>query len=138
MVPSLAVIGKELLRKGSSFVLVGVVGAAVDFSVRSLLLHVGLPGIPARAGSYICGSAVAYYLNSYFTFHGVRSREEKVKAAASYLVCFLTAVAVDDAMRRALTESAADLFWSWFVSQAAATSLNFVMQNVWVFRTREA
>lgn len=134
----LAVIKKELLRKLSSFVLVGIVGAVVDFSIRSLLLHFGLPGTLARAGSYISGSTVAYYLNSYFTFNGVRSREEKLKATASYVACFLTAVAVDYAMRRVFGESGSALFWSWFFSQAAATSLNFLLQNMWVFRKREA
>lgn len=26
------------------------------------------------------------------------------------------------------------LFWSWFVSQGVATTLNFLLQNFWVFR----
>lgn len=130
----LAVIEKKQLRKLTSFVLVGTVGAVVDFSIRSLLLYLSFPATLARGGSYISGSTVAYYLNSYFTFNGVRSRTEKLKAASSYVVCFLSAVITDYIIRANFGEDRDILFLSWFFSQAVATSLNYILQNFWVFR----
>ena len=129
---------RALTRKLVIFTLVGVVGACFDFGTRTLLLNLGVIGFVARACSYIVGSTVAYYLNSFFTFQGDRSRAEKARAAVVYTVCFIAAVLVDALMRLSATELPHILFWSWFVSQAVATVLNFVLQNTWVFRTKEA
>lgn len=126
-------LGVKLLR----FALVGVAGALVDFSTRALLLHLGFPGSVARGCSYIIGSTVAYYLNSYVTFGGERSRFEKLRAATAYLLCFSAAVAVDVLLRHLAPSLPGVLFWSWFGSQVVATMLNFLLQNWWVFRTRE-
>ena len=110
----------------------------LDFGTRTLLLNLGVIGFVARACSYIVGSTVAYYLNSFFTFQGDRSGAEKARAAVVYTICFLTAVVVDALMRNWGTDLPHILFWSWFVSQAVATVLNFVLQNTWVFRAQEA
>ncbi|MCJ7858780.1 GtrA family protein [Corynebacterium kalidii] len=79
-------------------------------------------------------SAVAYYLNSVLTFSGERSLPEKSRAAASYVVCFTAAVLVDWAIGHAFPTLPDVTFWSWFVSQGVATTLNFLLQNFWVFR----
>ncbi|MGV0868922.1 GtrA family protein [Corynebacterium kalidii] len=123
-----------MFRKVLRFGMVGVVGALVDFSTRTLLLHLGAPGVFARGGSYIVGSTVAYYLNSVLTFSGERSLAEKSRAAASYVVCFTAAVLVDWAIGHAFPTLPDVTFWSWFVSQGVATTLNFLLQNFWVFR----
>ncbi len=60
-----------LTKKIGAFTLVGVVGACFDFGTRTLLLNLGVIGFVARACSYIVGSTVAYYLNSFFTFQGI-------------------------------------------------------------------
>lgn len=129
-----------ILRKITRFTLVGVVGAVADFGTRTLLLALGVPATVSRGGSYIVGSTVAYYLNSAVTFGGDRSRAEKLRAAASYVLCFCTAVLVDKLSRALLPELFPELAYvveiSWVVSQAAATALNFLLQNFWVFRRR--
>lgn len=127
---SRAAMAKKMVR----FVAVGCVGAACDYGTRSLLLHLGVIGVLARAGSYIVGSVVAYYLNSYFTFGGDRSAREKQRATVVYVVCFLAAVLVDFLFRRQVDHLPHFHFWAWFVSQAVATVLIFLLQNFWVFR----
>ncbi|AHW62811.1 Putative membrane protein [Corynebacterium glyciniphilum AJ 3170] len=123
-----------MFRKVLCFGSVGVIGAIVDFSTKALLLHLGAPGVFARGGSYIVGSTVAYYLNSYLTFSGERSVAEKARAAASYVVCLTAAVLVDWLIGHVFPSMPGILFWSWFVSQGVATTLNFLLQNFWVFR----
>ncbi|AZA10493.1 GtrA-like protein [Corynebacterium gerontici] len=120
-------------RTASAFLLVGIVGAVCDFGTRSLLLS--LDGAPwlARACSYIVGSTVAYYLNSFFTFAGDRSAGEKLRATSVYCLCFGLAVLVDAVFRHGLPGIHHLLFWSWFFSQAVATVTNFLLQSVWVF-----
>ena len=122
------------MNKLIRFVGVGCVGAVCDYGTRTLLLHLGVIGVLARAGSYIVGSVVAYYLNSYVTFDGDRSAAEKRRAAVVYLFCFGAAVLVDFLCRRQLDSLPHYRFWAWFVSQAVATVLNFLLQNFWVFR----
>ena len=80
---------RNLLKKGINFTLVGVVGAIFDYGTRFILLQFGVPAFIARGSSYIVGSIVAYYLNSFFTFKGDRSAAEKTRATISYIVCFL-------------------------------------------------
>ena len=106
--------------------------------MRTLLLAIGMPGVAARAGSYIVGSTVAYYLNSWVTFAGQRDRKEKARAAIAYLLCFLTAVGVDWLVRAGFDDSREVLLGSWVASQGCATALNFLLQAFWVFRQRRA
>ena len=125
---------RNLIKKGINFTLVGVVGAIFDYGTRFILLHFGVPAFIARGSSYIVGSTVAYYLNSFFTFQGDRSAAEKRRAAISYILCFCTAVLVDLVARHMLADVPHMLTISWVLSQAAATLLNFTIQNVWVFQ----
>ena len=129
---------RNLLKKGINFTLVGVVGAIFDYGTRFILLHFGVPAFIARGSSYIVGSTVAYYLNSFFTFKGDRSAAEKTRATISYIVCFCTAVLVDLIVRHTMADVPHVLTISWVISQAAATILNFSIQNLWVFRAANA
>ncbi|APT85633.1 hypothetical protein CAQU_11935 [Corynebacterium aquilae DSM 44791] len=121
---------KQLVR----FVLVGIVSACVDYGSRTLLLHVVSPML-ARGGSYILGSTCAYFLNSFFTFSGERTRAEMTRAALSYVFCFIAAVGVD-AIVRNIYHGPMYMFLAWFFSQAVATVLNFLLQRNWVFQSR--
>ncbi|PRQ11895.1 hypothetical protein C1Y63_04350 [Corynebacterium sp. 13CS0277] len=116
------------------FVIVGLISACVDYGSRTLLLHVVTP-MAARAGSYILGSTCAYILNSFFTFSGERSKAEMLRAAASYVFCFIAAVGVD-AIVRTVYDGNYRMFLAWFFSQAVATVLNFLLQRNWVFQKR--
>ncbi|HIW96433.1 MAG TPA: GtrA family protein [Candidatus Corynebacterium gallistercoris] len=131
---------RTLKQKLIRFTLVGLVGAVCDYSTNFLLVAAGLPAWAARGGSYIVGSTVAYFLNSYVTFHGERSAAEKRRAAASYLFCFLAAVVVNQLVlwvfSWAQEVGPMERTFAWVASQGVATVLNFVLQNRWVFRTR--
>lgn len=124
----------SLVVKGLKFTGIGVFGALIDFGTRQLMLYLGVWPFAARGISYIVGSTFAYYANSFLTFGGDRSAAEKARAAITYVVCFCTAVLVDFGWRHGFARMPHVLFWSWFFSQAAATVLNFGLQNLWVFR----
>ncbi|MFD2455001.1 GtrA family protein [Corynebacterium mendelii] len=123
-----------MVKKIINFTLVGVVGAICDYGSRWIMLSLGVPAFAARGGSYIIGSTVAYYLNSFFTFSGNRSRGEKIRAAVSYVVCFTLAVGVDALVRHTLPDLPYLYTVSWVASQAVATITNFLLQNLWVFQ----
>lgn len=125
-------------RQLVAFGLVGLLGATTDFGTRQLVLSVGADPTVARAASYLAGSTVAYYLNSYVTFAGTRSRAEKARAAVVYAFCFAVAVLVDSLVRHLFSVLPHVLLISWVTSQAVATVLNFTLQNLWVFKSRAA
>lgn len=129
---------RSLFVKGLKFTGIGIVGALIDYGTRTLMLHLGVWPFVARGISYIVGSTFAYYANSFFTFGGDRSRAEKLRATVTYVVCFVTAVLVDFVFRHSFAGLPHYLFWSWFFSQAAATILNFGLQNLWVFKAKSA
>lgn len=131
------VINSPFLRKVACFAAVGAISAVVDYGSRFLLLEVGILAFTARGISYILGSTVAYYLNSFFTFQGNRSRAEKGRALVTYALCFAAAVTVDFLVRFFFPDLPYVMTIAWFVSQAATTALNFLAQNLWVFRTTD-
>lgn len=124
---------KAVRRKIISFILVGIIGAICDYGLRYILLKSGIYPFSARGSSYIFGSVVAYYLNSFFTFHGTRSTQEKTRALLTYAACFLTAVLFDFLVRNLFPSLPYVMTISWIVSQGVATFLNFSIQNLWVF-----
>ncbi|MFD8880891.1 GtrA family protein [Corynebacterium xerosis] len=125
-----------MLKKILFFGMIGIVGGIFDYGSRALLIHYGLDPSPSRGFSYIIGSIVAYYLNSFFTFEGNRSKVEKVKAVTAYVICFLAAVLVDHVVRKLLPGLDYIMTISWVLSQAMATAINFTLQNFWVFRNK--
>lgn len=126
-------INKAIRKKLISFILVGVIGAICDYGLRYILLDSGISPFAARGLSYIFGSVVAYYLNSFFTFHGTRSAQEKTRALLTYTACFSAAVLCDLLVRNLFPSLPYVMTISWIVSQGVATFLNFSIQNLWVF-----
>ena len=123
-----------MLQKILKFGIVGIIGAFCDYGSRSLFLFLGINPTVCRAISYIVGSTVAYFINSYYTFDGERSHAEKIRAVTSYVVCFTCAVIVDHYIRLAAPNYEYILLLSWVLSQGVATLLNFLLQNFWVFK----
>lgn len=123
-----------MVRKLFRFGLVGIAGAAFDYGSRAFLISVSVDPTVARGLSYAIGSTVAYLLNSYYTFDGERSQREKLRATVSYVICFFCAVVVDHLLRMLFPSFEHILFVSWVASQAVATTLNFLLQNFWVFK----
>lgn len=126
----------EFFKKIASFSLIGIAGAFVDYGTRSALISLGLSAWISRALSYLFGSSTTYYANSKFTFSGKRSKGEISKASAVYALCFTLAVLVD-ALSRSFYQGSLSLEISWFLSQASATLVNFLLQNFWVFKGNE-
>ncbi|MFG1782691.1 GtrA family protein [Rhodococcus oryzae] len=116
------------------FCVVGVAGAIVDYGARSALLAFGVDPAVSRGISFVLGSSVAYSLNSRFTFTGDRSVKEKGRAALTYTFCFAVVIAVDAFIRSLLDLGGMTVAAAWIGSQAAATSVNFLLQKYYVFQ----
>lgn len=116
------------------FGIVGVGGAIVDFSSLQLILVLGVVPELARVLSFIVGSTAVYLVNRRWTFTSRRNSRELVTLAIVLAVTFALVGGVNALSLQLLPESAWRITLAWAISQAVATTFNFVAQRTFVFR----
>ena len=122
------------------FVGIGVVAAGVDLGVYALLLTLGVWAPLAKGISFILGTTTAYLLNRRFTFassSGGRSRF--LGFLVLYGSTFAVNVGVASLVLHLMDAPTIDTppipaVVSWFVAQACATTINFVVMRTVIFR----
>ncbi|WP_285590831.1 GtrA family protein [Actinomycetospora sp. NBRC 106378] len=127
----------QLLR----FVLIGGVAACVDLGIYQLLLALGVWAPLAKGVSFILGTTTAYLLNRRFTFAASAGGGAKF---VGFLVLYGSTFAVNVGVASLVLHLAdaptvnPPLFasvLSWFVAQACATTINFVVMKWVLFRS---
>ena len=122
------------------FVLVGGLAALVDLGVYQLLLLVETWAPLAKGVSFVLGTTTAYLLNRRFTFASARGGGGRFVGflllygstfavnlgVASLVLWLLDAPSVGTPPVPALV--------AWFVAQACATTINFVVMRTVIFR----
>lgn len=122
------------------FVAIGVVAAAVDLGVYQLLLHLGVWAPLAKGISFILGTTTAYVLNRRFTFASSKGGSGKFLGfVVLYGSTFAANVAVASLVLHLMGAPSVGTppipgFVSWFVAQAVATSINFVVMRTVIFK----
>lgn len=127
-----------LARQLTSFVLVGVVSAIVDFGLLVVLMAAGLGHTPAKAVSWVAGTITAYLLNRRFTFRAAASRARFTAVMVLYLLTFGVQVglfAVLYPWLLDLSNQRVAQFVGFVIAQGVATVTNFVVQRTLIFRT---
>lgn len=123
------------------FVLIGGVAACVDLGVYQLLLALGVWAPLAKGVSFILGTTTAYLLNRRFTFAASSGGGAKFLGfvvlygstfavnvgVASLVLHLMDAPTVNPPLIASLL--------SWFVAQACATTINFVVMKWVLFRS---
>lgn len=125
---------QHLSRELFLFILSGCIAAAVDYGTYRLLLTFELSPSLARAGSYIAGSTTAFLINRKWAFKGNGSSSEALRGAVTYLAIFFVIVGSNWLLLETFHGWANALFWAWFLSQGIGTTLNFLLQKLFVFR----
>jgi putative flippase GtrA len=120
----------QLLRFG----VVGVFSAAVDLTVYTLGLHVGLRTYVARALSFAAGTTTAYLLNRRWSFQVEHSTRRAAGFAVLYGTTFVVILAVNALALAVLPDSSWRVTLAWAISQGLGTAVNFVMLRLVVFR----
>lgn len=135
-VPGKQQLSGQLLR----FVLVGGFCALLDFGSYQLLRSLGMDHAPlvdiARAISFVIGTTTAYLLNRRFTFDATGGVRQVSSFVLLYGTTFFIAVGVNRGMLLLLPDSSWQSTLAWVISQGAATTINFVMLKLVVFRER--
>ncbi len=126
---------RGLLDQAVRFVLFGVLSAAVDFGIYSLLLHFGLWADLAKAISFVFGTVTAYLLNRRWTFDSKGGAAPAVRFAMLYSTTFFVNVGVNAAGLAMFAGNHWRVPIAWVIAQAIATVINFVLLRTVVFRS---
>jgi putative flippase GtrA len=135
-VPTLAGVGpslRPLLSRAARFLTGGVAVLPFSFSLDLLAVHAGTGTTAARALAFLAGTAAMYVVHRRWSFRA-RGGREVAAFALLYLTTFAVAVAVNAGVLDLLPNRAWAVPIGWFVSQAAATALNFCGLQRAVFR----
>lgn len=123
--------GRQVLR----FAVSGVLATASDAIVYAALTHTILVGQhdPAKAGSFVVGTGVAYLLARFWTFADAPARRgQSVGFLALYGLAFLLNVGVNHAGLAVGLPAVV----AFVVATGFSTVLNFVGQKFVLFRAR--
>ncbi|MGI8309020.1 GtrA family protein [Saccharopolyspora hattusasensis] len=118
------------------FGLVGIGGAVVDYGSLRLILAAGVWPELARVLSFIIGSTAVYLVNRRWTFTSRRNRREVAALTVVLVVTFALVGGVNALALRLLPDSPWQITLAWAISQAVATTFNFLAQRTFVFRNR--
>lgn len=126
----------QLIRFG----IVGVFCAVLDFGSYKALLAFGMDVSPwvdvARGISFIIGTSTAYVLNKRFTFDATGGIRQVSSFMILYGSTFAVAVGVNSTLLQTLPATGWREDLAWVISQGTATTINFVMLRLVVFRER--
>jgi putative flippase GtrA len=125
-----------LLGQLARFVLVGGFAAVVDYGLYQTLLHLGLWVHGAKAISFVCGTTTAYLLNRKFTFSSsAGGATQFTRFLLLYGSTFLVNVGVNALALKLIPDGTSlRVTICWLLAQATATTINFVVLRMVVFR----
>lgn len=132
-------LGQQLFR----FVATGGLSAVVDFGSWTLLTLAGVNVSVAKAVGFVLGTTTAYLINRRWTFRSAHSTRRFVAVFVLYLITFFLntglTLLVFSAVRRYgppdLPQLAAQVI-AFVIGQGAATTVNFIVQRMIIFRIR--
>lgn len=126
-------LGTQLFR----FVATGGLSAVVDYGLLVLGMGWGLGHAPAKAISWVFGTLTAYAINSRWTFQSDGSKRRLAAVVGLYVLTFALQVGTF-----ALIYPTLEGWWGtalaqvvgFVIAQGIATTVNFIVQRVWIFR----
>lgn len=124
----------------SRFVAVGVLSAVVDLGLTLLLTSLGWHRSAAKAVGWVFGTITAYIMNSKWTFNSTVSRG----TAAAVIVLYAATFGVQNLLYWLTEPPLLALGFSgvtkdvvaFVIAQAVATVTNFIIQRVFIFKSR--
>lgn len=121
---------KEIAR----FVLVGVMSVATDAFFYFLLLPFWGP-TASKAGSFVCGSVVAFTLNKYWTF---KNEDRVIHGLFRFIVLYSTTLLANSLANHLVLYVLPGYFKIGFLTATGvSTILNFIGLKFWVFKKYE-
>ena len=122
------------------FVITGGLSAVVDFGLLVILMALGLGHTPAKAASFVAGTTTAYLINRRWTFRAAPSTRRFLAVVVLYALTFALQVGLFSLLFTGLTVQGLSRFSvqviAFVIAQGVATTVNFVVQRLVIFRLR--
>ena len=117
------------------FLITGLSATAVDATVYSILLYLGLDYSPAKAGGFLTAVAFAYNGHRRWTFSTHGSKKRIVGFAGLYVTTFLINNLTNTLMLELLgTEYKTQVAAAFVVATGVTAIVNFTMMKFFIFR----
>jgi putative flippase GtrA len=123
-------LGNQLGR----FVLVGGFSFLVDYGIYQALLAGGVWVHLAKAISFVVGTTTAYLLNRRWTFRASGGSAQFAGFLLLYGTTFVVNVGMNALMLHLLAPSRWEITAAFVVAQGTATTINFLVQRLVIFR----
>jgi putative flippase GtrA len=120
----------QLLR----FVLVGGFSFLVDYGIYQALLAGGVWVHAAKGASFVAGTTTAYLLNRRWTFQASGGRAQFAGFLLLYGTTFVVNVGVNALALHLLPRAWWEITAAFVVAQGTATTINFLVQRLVIFR----
>lgn len=105
----------------------GFATVLVDLSVYTVLLALGAPVSPAKAGAFICGATFAFFANKNFTFRAGKGNFGQFAAVfAVYCVSMIVNVTANAAVIGMIGESIVGKATAYLAALSLSATLNFL------------
>jgi putative flippase GtrA len=122
------------------FVVTGALSAVVDFGLLNVLMLAGLTHTPAKALSFVAGTTTAYLINRRWTFRAEPSTRRFLAVVLLYALTFALQVGLWALLYGWLPGLGLSELWvrvvGFVIAQGVATTVNFVVQRLVIFRLR--
>ena len=118
---------REVLR----FLVGGGSAVMTDYMAYVFLLHMGIDMSVSKAVSYVCGAAVGFVINKYWTFgSSVFSKME----IARYILLYAASACVIAGVNKLVMAAVGLQVFAFLCATGVSTVLNFLGQKYFVFR----
>ena len=122
------------------FVITGGLSAVVDFGLLVMLMALGLGHTSAKAASFVAGTTTAYLINRRWTFRAAPSTRRFMAVVLLYALTFALQVGLFSLLftwlaAQGLSRLSVQVI-AFVIAQGVATTVNFVVQRLVIFRLR--
>lgn len=132
------IVDDSLKKQLSRFIAVGVVTAAIDYSLTMVLNSLGLHRQWSKVVGWIFGTLAAYLLNSRYTFRSAVSGRKALAVFVLYASTFaiqnLLWWLTDSPLQALGLEGIVKNTVSFVIAQGVATVTNFILQRTLIFK----
>lgn len=120
-------IKKEIFR----YLVAGLSAVATDLILYYLLLNI-ISYAPSKAVSFLGGTAVAFFINKYWTFE---KKEKSLKEVIGFLCLYLSTLVINVLVNKlSIFIFPGWIFFAFLAATGTSTILNFIGQKWFIFK----
>ncbi|QGZ40674.1 putative flippase GtrA [Pseudoduganella flava] len=122
-------------RSFLTFLCVGGISTLVHYGLMALLVHAGLPAVPASCAGFALSAVLNYLLNDWLTF---RSNEDNGVTAPRFAIVALSGLLLNHLLLTLLTNAGLSIVPAQLLTTAGVILWNYCIHGAWTFGSRQS